>query len=147
MPKTASRIAKYLKPVQHFSRSVHLERDFADTTALDHYVVTDRIEQLFKQFSTAFRAGSTERAWRITGDYGTGKSCFALALARICEPTSARLPRRLSSAPKALKNANSIPVLVTGSSEPISVAIVRALQDCLDASTSRRKQRGLCRWS
>jgi hypothetical protein len=44
--------------------------------------------QLFKPFGD----GSTERAWRITGDYGTGKSCFALALARICDRKVARLP-------------------------------------------------------
>jgi len=63
-----NRITKYLKPSEHFARSVHLERDFSDTMALDQYVVTEKINQLFGQFATAFGDGSTERAWRITGD-------------------------------------------------------------------------------
>jgi len=142
MPST-NRIAKYLKPSQHYSRSVHLERDFADITALDQYVVTDRIGQLFRQFASAFANGSTERAWRITGDYGTGKSCFALALARVCGVENGRLPKQLTSVPKSLSNAAALPILVTGAREPISAAIIRALQARLFESARREKPKSL----
>ena len=87
-----NRIKTLLQPCQRFARSIHLERDFRDSTALNQYVVTDRVGQLFRRFGSAFAIGSTERAWRITGDYGTGKSCFALALARICDPKSQSIP-------------------------------------------------------
>ncbi|MEO8498982.1 MAG: hypothetical protein ABI614_28290, partial [Planctomycetota bacterium] len=139
----ANRIAAYLKPSQHFARSIHLERDFADATALDQYVVTDRIGQLFGRFATAFGDGSTERAWRITGDYGTGKSCFALALARVCDSGTARLPKQLSPVSKVLSNARALPILVTGTREPVSAAIVRAVQAALAEAQPRRKPEAL----
>ena len=140
---SANRIAKYLKPSPYFARSVHLERDFADSTALDQYVVTEKIGQLFRQFATAFGDGSTERAWRITGDYGTGKSCFALALARVCSPGKQPLPKQLSQISKVLLNANALPILVTGTSEPISKAIIRAVQTRLADAGLRTKPAAL----
>ncbi len=142
---SANRIAKYLNPSQHYSRSVHLERDFSDSTALDRYIVTDRISQLFRQFASAFGDGSTERAWRITGDYGTGKSNFALALARICNLKNQRLPKPLVPVSKALPNANVLPILITGAREPISAAIIRALHKMLSNSRRRNKPASLRR--
>lgn len=142
MPNT-SRITKYLQPSQHFARSIHLERDFADSTALDQYVVTDKIGQLFRQFATAFGDGSTERAWRITGDYGTGKSCFALALARVCGTANGRFPKQLAPASKILSHAKALPILVTGAQEPLSVAIIRAVRSKLDDAKSQKKPASL----
>lgn len=138
MPKV-NRIKQLLQPSQRFSRSVHLERDFSDSTALDQYVVTDRVDQLVRRFASSFGEGSTERAWRITGDYGTGKSCFALALARLCDPKSKSLPRQLVSLSKAIPNADAIPVLVTGAREPISIAIIRAITLAFDKSRSKKR--------
>lgn len=136
---TVNRIKQLLRPSQYFARSIHLERDFSDSAALDQYVVTDRVGQLIRRFASAFSDGSTERAWRITGDYGTGKSCFALALARICDPGSQNLPKQLSALSKSLPNANAIPVLVTGTREPISVAIIRAIAIALEQSRSKKR--------
>jgi len=138
-----NRITKYLKPSEHFARSVHLEHDFEDTTALDQYVVTEKISQLFGQFAMAFGDGSTERAWRITGDYGTGKSCFALALARVCNNGRIRVPKQLLPASKSLSNANAMPVLVTGASEPISAAIIRVLQARISECKTRKRPAAL----
>ena len=134
---SVNRIKSLLQPSQRFARSVHLERDFRDSTALSQYVVTDRVRQLFRRFGLAFATGSTERAWRITGDYGTGKSCFALALARICDPKSLGLPTQLIDVSKSLPKANAVPVLVTGAREPISAAIIRAIEQSLNYSKIR----------
>ncbi len=136
---SVNRIKTLLQPSQRFARSVHLERDFRDITALNQYVVTDRVRQLFRRFATAFGNGSTERAWRITGDYGTGKSCFALALARICDPKSQGLPKQLTDLSKSLPRANAIPVLVTGAREPISAAIIRAIEESLNYSSIKKR--------
>lgn len=136
---SVNRIKQLLQPSQRFARSVHLERDFSDTTALDQYVVTDRVGQLFRRFGSAFADGSTERAWRITGDYGTGKSCFALALARLCDPKTKSLPKQLTAQSKAIPNAAALPVLVTGAREPISAAIIRATMSALDNLRSKKR--------
>lgn len=138
MPKQ-DRIAKYLAPSPRFARSIHLERDFADSTALDQYVITEKIDQLCRRFSTAFREGSTERAWRITGDYGTGKSCFALALARLSTHDAGPLPKPLKPLSKSLSDVKALPILVTGAREPIATAIIRALKNSLQQSRSRKR--------
>lgn len=135
---SVNRIKTLLQPSQRFARSVHLERDFRDSTALSQYVVTDRVGQLFRRFGSAFAIGSTERAWCITGDYGTGKSCFALALARICDPKSLGLPKQSIDVSKSLPKANAIPVLVTGACEPISAAIIRAIEESLNYSSFKK---------
>lgn len=129
-------IAKLLQPSQRFSRSIHLERDFGDSTALDQYVVNDRAGQLLRRFASAFAIGSTERAWRITGDYGTGKSCFALALARICDRKVSCLPPDLMKLAKSLPYVDALPVLVTSTREPISTAIIRAVESTLNQMRS-----------
>lgn len=138
MPKI-NRIKQLLQPSQRFARSVHLERDFSDSTALNQYVVTDRVGQLFRRFASSFGDGSTERAWRITGAYGTGKSCFALALARLCAPESQGLPKQLAALSKAIPNADALPVLVTGTREPISIAIIRGVISALETSRSKKR--------
>lgn len=135
----AIRIQKVLQPKQRFSRSVHLERDFQDSTALDQYVVTQRVEQLSRRFASAFGEGSTERAWRITGDYGTGKSCLALALARLCDPKLKSVPPQLSKLAKPLAEAQALPVLVTGAREPISTAIIRSVEATLNRLRTKKR--------
>jgi len=118
---------------------VHLERDFQDSTALDQYVVTQRVEQLCRRFACAFGKDSTERAWRITGDYGTGKSCLALALARLCDPKLKGVPSQLSKLAKPLSEAKSLPVLVTGTREPISTAIIRGIDTTLNRLRTKKR--------
>jgi hypothetical protein len=72
-----------------YLRSVHLERDFEDTDSLRHYVVTVPMVAAFARIMDGLRPESGHRAWRITGDYGTGKSSFALVLAHLLrDPTS-----------------------------------------------------------
>src|SRR5262249_16402502 len=80
---TVPRIGDLFRIAQRYLRSVQLERDFDDTLALRHYVVTPPIVAVFSRIVEGLRLGSSHRAWRITGDYGTGKSSFALMLARL----------------------------------------------------------------
>jgi hypothetical protein len=64
-----------------FLRSVQLERDFHDPAALSGYVLTDFVQSCFERIGDGLRPRSGQRAWRVTGDYGSGKSSFALLLA------------------------------------------------------------------
>ena len=136
-----NRIADYLKPNPRFARSINIERDFRDPHALDDYFVTNRIEQLLERVSMAFAKDSTERAWRITGDYGTGKSCFALALAHICSSAAKDLPKPLKPFAKPMAKRKVFPVLVSGSREPISKAIIRSLVEALHYAGASSKLR------
>ena len=77
MLKTA--ISDLFQVRSRFVRSVHLERDFRDPDALKGYVLTDAAKSGMERVSGGLAARSSQRAWRVTGDYGSGKSSFALA--------------------------------------------------------------------
>ena len=59
---------------------------FVDRTALSGYVVTPLVRESLEQLLSGAAAHSGRRAWRVTGDYGSGKSSLALALARLRTP-------------------------------------------------------------
>lgn len=133
-------IASLLQEKRRFFRSTDLVRDFDDPQSLDNYWLTDFSRACLEQIADSLRDGSTRRAWRITGDFGSGKSSFALLLARAFGSYDL-LPRGLKGAvgkttPEA-KTANFLPILVAGSREPMSNAVVRALASSLGSLNSR----------
>ena len=109
----------------HHLRSVQIQRDFADPRATLHYVVTPFIRSTFERLTGGFQPQSTRRAWRLTGDYGSGKSGFALALARLGQGDAALLPAALQefASPVRLE-----PVLVVGEREQLGESVLRALR-------------------
>lgn len=119
----------------HFTRSVHLERDFADPTALDGYVLTDHIRDSFARIVRGLGTQFGQRAWRITGDYGSGKSSLALALSHLFAAAGGDIPRALRSAVDfeslGVERPQLLPILVTGSRETLSTAILRSLRAAL----------------
>ena len=79
-----SRVSRPYVSVQgRYRRSVDLRRDFEDPQALDGYLATPTVEALATRILQELADPSGVRAWSITGPYGTGKSSFALFLARL----------------------------------------------------------------
>jgi hypothetical protein len=67
----------------------------------------------------------------MTGDFGSGKSSFALLLANTLRDASNRLPKglleRVLEVVPEVKGLHYIPVLVVGNREPMGPAILRGL--------------------
>ena len=135
MPKNSPAISDFFRVPTRFLRSVQLERDFHDVAALEHYVVTPHMAEAFRRIADGLRANSGCRACRITGDYGVGKSSFALVLAHLFQDRSPFAISRIADAigwpnddfdPPAL-----IPLLVTGSRDGIVPALARGIAECL----------------
>lgn len=130
-----------LKPRRRFLRSTDLVRDFEDPQSLQDYCLTDFGKQCLTQIGSSFEPGVARRAWRLTGDFGSGKSSFALMLASaLREPN--RLPRGLRGAvvkslSAATKGKSILPVLVAGSREPIRVSVIRSLAATLNQIYTR----------
>ena len=80
------RISDLFNIGNRFLRSTHLERDFEDPSALLGYVVTDFTRSCLGRVANGLEPRSGQRAWRMTGDYGAGKSSFALLCALVCRP-------------------------------------------------------------
>jgi hypothetical protein len=142
----SANIAELFRVRDRFLRSAHLERDFDDPKALSGYILTQQIRSHAERLVVGLRSNSGQRAWRITGDYGSGKSSFALLLAQILSGRKNQLPgairdavdfKRLGvSAPRLL------PILVTGSTEPLAVALLRAVRrDLLTRAETKRSAR------
>lgn len=128
-----SSISDLFTITNRFMRSVQLERDFGDPGALDHYVVTPDMALSFQRVADGLATTSTQRAWRITGDYGVGKSSFALVLAHLLSnptsPGAARIAQRMAW-PQTDKTF--WPFLVTGSRENLVSAMARGLREGLE---------------
>ena len=116
-------VADLMRFNPRFRRSVQIELDLDDPQSTAGYIATDFVVQSFERIGAAFGAGSTQRAWRITGDYGSGKSGFALALAKAVSGRTREIPAalRLPGAPRMQ------PVIVTGEREPLHRTIGNAI--------------------
>jgi len=128
---TEAAIADLFQIQNRFLRSAHLERDFADPKALRGYVVTPEVQDHLERLASGMAANSGRRAWRITGNFGSGKSSFALVTAHLFSERGAKLPPALRQAINfkqiGVPRPRLLPVLITGSREPISIALLRAL--------------------
>lgn len=135
-------IASLFDVTPRYLRSTNLERDFHDPRALQHYVLTPHGRTCLNRLAAGLRPGSTQRAWRMTGNYGTGKSSFALFLAHWFSGSASRISKvidanvsydqfQLGQRPKFL------PLLITGSRQSMGRAILGALADLLDAQYTR----------
>lgn len=137
----AEQISDLFRIQDRFLRSAHLERDFADPKALKGYILTSQTTMYLEQLAAGLDVNSGQRAWRITGDYGSGKSSFALLLAHLFGAQRAHLPEHLLGAidfkSLGVQRPQLLPVLITGAHEPIAVAILRSLQRDLLATCGR----------
>jgi hypothetical protein len=66
-----------------YARSISLERDSRSAAALDGYIVTATARRTLDRITAAIGNELSQRAWTITGSYGSGKSAFALFLANL----------------------------------------------------------------
>lgn len=137
------KVADVLDMRSRFLRSAHLERDFRDTGALSGYVVTDFARSCIGRVASGLRPRSGSRAWRMTGDYGSGKSSFALLLAHWFAGHDGRFPTPLRRAIDphhfGVVRPRFVPVLVTCSRQPLGGSILRALHSALDALNTKSK--------
>jgi hypothetical protein len=122
--KTHMAISSLLRIHPRFMRSVHLERDIKDPTSSLGYILTPVARQALERITSGFRANSTQRAWRITGDYGSGKTDLGLVLARIARGSRDELPRALGG---FISQETLFPAVATGDHEPLGVTVMRAL--------------------
>ena len=139
-------ITQLFRVPERYLRSVHLERDFEDPQVLGHYVLTPSMRALFSRMVESLQPGSAYRAWRVTGDYGTGKSSFALILAQLLHdpksPSVEPIRQAIDDEGKTgvLDGVRMLPVLVTGAREPLVPAVARALRRSLERLRGRQRR-------
>ncbi len=149
MPQTKSRkpflhVSDLLTLNKTFRKSVQLVHDYHDASSTDDFVVTEFIRECFGRMSEAFQLNSTQRAWRITGDYGSGKSAFALNLLKAACGRHKEVSRNLQLKP----SPGLTSVIVEGDRESLVTSIGNALitqVPGLEDSRTPRSNDGLMR--
>lgn len=133
MPEHITMISDLLNIPGRFLRSVQLEKDFYDPASLENYIVTPAMAAALTRVADGLREGSQRRAWRVTGDYGVGKSSFALALAHLLSGSRSVDAERIEDAigwPTGKTGKQKLlPILITGSREGLLQALVRGVRD------------------
>lgn len=139
--KSETKIRDLFDPPTRFLRSTNLEKDFNDPQALDSYTLTPFVLEAFQRILDGALPASGRRAWRITGDYGVGKSSFALFLSQfLSNPKSRSVATVLKQADVGglPKTAGFIPVLVTGERERLATALARAINIAFQQIAGRK---------
>ena len=88
----ATRLDQLVTVRGRFHRSVSLARDWQGARDLSEYIVTPAVRSIAEQILTELGQRAGSRAWSLTGPYGTGKSAFALFLARRHSPSLPQPP-------------------------------------------------------
>ena len=70
---------------RRYVRSVDLARDVDDPDALEGYVITPSVRDAAIRILAGLSAESRQRAFRIVGPYGAGKSAFGVFLAQLLQ--------------------------------------------------------------
>ncbi len=134
-----------------FTRSVNLQQDLWQPDSLQGYLVTAGARRALLRVAPARYAPEAARAWTLTGPYGTGKSALALFAAKLL--ASDLVPGH-AAAWKLLRSSDSdlaqsvrpprktapalLPIVITGSREPLQLAVLRGLQIALAHLRGRR---------
>src|SRR2546425_11440879 len=129
------RIGDLFKIRNRFLRSAHLERDFGDPTVMSGYVVTDFTRSCLERVANGLKPRSGQRAWRTKGDYGCGKSSFALFLAHWFAGHDNAFPSQLRKVVDFrqfdVPRPHFVPVLVTCSRQALGTSILKSLHGTL----------------
>lgn len=124
----------------HYTRSINVERDQSQLDVVKSYVPTSRAIRTLERVAEAFSDDQHPRAWSLIGPYGSGKSAFGIyvrgLLAGDDAEVGAAARNSLSKvAPKLAKaferqakdTQGYLPVMVSGSPEPLSQRLVTAM--------------------
>lgn len=133
-------LAEMFKLNQRFTRSVNLVHDYNDSNRMDGYVVTPLSVAVLQRLVKGIEKEGSNRAWSVTGPYGTGKSACCLFLSQVLSnpehPGSSAARNLLKESSPEFYNyvenkfnqSGMLPVLVSGSRRSISSAIIESLR-------------------
>ncbi|WP_319244042.1 hypothetical protein [uncultured Propionivibrio sp.] len=133
------------------TRSISLSRDLHDDTALASYLPTPNAVHALKQIGTALTECRSQRAWKLVGPYGSGKSALGIVLAQLlagndAHPATSEMLRKASAAVAELfTSSRRFTLAIVGARLSIGLAleaeIHRALEgwrQCKGVSTLQR---------
>lgn len=139
MTKTNITAVHSIEKSKRFFRSTRLDSDIYDINHLIGYNLTSQVLQVLSRINEGLNHNTNERAFTLTGPYGSGKSAFALFLAHLVENRTTEKPNLaleilLNKAPslainmiRTLNNKGLCPVVLTLRRAPLAQSILEGL--------------------
>lgn len=134
-----------------FTRSVNIQQDVWEADSLHGYLVTAGARRALLRIAPALCRPNAACAWTLTGSYGTGKSALANFIAKLlasdivpghaaaCKLLRASDPELAQQIRPPRKTATALlPIVITGSREPLQLAILRGLHVAIGHLHGRR---------
>ncbi|AOY00921.1 hypothetical protein [Jeongeupia sp. USM3] len=128
-----SELIDHLELDGRFMRSIALDRDLTDPRALDSYLITPAAISVLELVGETFAQKRPQRAWKIVGPYGSGKSALGLLIAHLMQAGvhDSILPRLARVAPITALHfdaeSNRLPLAIVGSRSSIGEALAREI--------------------
>ncbi|MCX9158534.1 hypothetical protein OPU71_20620 [Niveibacterium sp. 24ML] len=113
-------------------RSISIERDLYDKQALQNYLVTPAVVTALEQLGRALESNSPQRAWKVVGPYGSGKSALGVAAGQLLsgEQHFNLIAEALATQSKRVSaifaDSSRYPVALVGSRVSLGVALARS---------------------
>ncbi|MGE1001444.1 hypothetical protein [Ralstonia pseudosolanacearum] len=145
------RIIDGLELSARHTRSISLSRDLRDATAISSYLPTPNAIQALKQIGTALTEEQSQRAWKVVGPYGSGKSALGIVLAQLAAGRDAypaawgMLDKASSSVANLFATSRRFPLAIVGARLSIGLALGAEVQRALDAWPQSKGVNGLKR--
>src|SRR2546425_12469989 len=93
-------LTAFVRVRARYRRAMNLERDSGRNDALAGYLVTPIIRRALSRIISGLDSGGTERAWTLTGPYGSGKTAFAVFLSSLTRGDQGPLRRVAHAGPR-----------------------------------------------
>ena len=122
-------IASRISINRRYVRSVDLARDVDDPDALEGFVITPSVREAAVRILAGLSRESRQRAFRVVGPYGAGKSAFGVFLARLVQERGRGTATALLS--EATGDSHDVsrwrPVIVSGRRVSFSRELLRVI--------------------
>ncbi|OPG72005.1 hypothetical protein B1219_17695 [Pseudomonas ogarae] len=135
----SERLIDHLELDSKFLRSISLNRDLRSQDSLDSYLITPAVLSVLRQIGGALKSGSAQRAWKLIGPYGSGKSALGLLFARLLEgqKNSHVIYKQLSDASAEVaklfpQGQNRFALAVSGSRVSLGDALAQSILEALE---------------
>lgn len=121
------------------TRSISLDRDLNDQQAIDGYLLTPNAISALKQIGESLARGDAQRAWKLVGPYGSGKSALGIFLAQLLSGKSSypktwqMLNKGAPAVARHYQNSTRYPIALVGARMSIGQALAVAVRQTLDA--------------
>ena len=133
----SNRILQSIELGGRHTRSIALDRDLHDESAIKKYLLTPTATGALKQIGQGLIDKHAQRAWKVVGPYGSGKSALGVMLAQLLSgrkshpAASMAIAKSASQLVPLFKTANRFPLAIVGARVSIGAALAHAIDEAL----------------